>query len=201
LTRQVPNPHTPEQERLFSNIGHWIEGGIISLGAAAMLREVVSADAEDTRLADGVLGGAGALLGLGLVAGSFHHGGPAVFFRADPQQQEHLKMAALLTGGAGARRLGLPGRLISSLFTARIGQMFLIHEQHGTSEAAHRAKERHARLGKMIVAAAATTALSELTKSRSIRVLGALLLLGAGVQLALYREPEGAYEAGEEHAS
>ncbi|MBA2425894.1 MAG: hypothetical protein H0V60_02305 [Actinobacteria bacterium] len=38
------NPHAPEQERLFSNIGHPVEGGIITEGGALLMRDVLWGD-------------------------------------------------------------------------------------------------------------------------------------------------------------
>jgi hypothetical protein len=150
----------------------------------------------DGDLASKVLGGAGALLGIGLVAGSFHHGGPVTFFKDDHQQRQHLEMAALLTAGSLATRHGTIGRLVSGVTTARIGQMFLVHEQHGTGLAETKARRRHQRLGKTILAAAATRAVGDLIANRWIRGLGGGLLVASGFQLLTYKEPEGAFERG-----
>lgn len=201
MSERVPHPHTPEQERLFSNAGHWIEGGIITAGGALMLRDAVSDSDTYGEVSSKVLAGAGALLGFGLVAGSFHHGGPLTFFRADHQQREHLEMAALLTGGSLASRFGRIGRLLSGAGLARIGQMFLAHEQHGTGWAEKKARRRHQRLGKTILAAAATNTVGDLFESRWIRCQGAGLLVASGLQLLTYREPEGAFEPGSERVT
>jgi hypothetical protein len=199
-TQHVPHPHTPEQERILSNIGHWVEGGIITAGGALLMRDAV-ADGEAYReVASKVLAGAGALLGVGLVAGSFHHGGPVTFFRLDHQQRQHLEMAGLLTAGSFASRFGGIGRVLFAATTARIGQMFLVHEQHGTSPAAKKAKHRHERLGRTIIAAAATHATGDLFESRLMRALGAGLLVAAGLQLLTYKEPQGAFESASHHA-
>lgn len=194
MTGHIPHPHTAEQERLFSNLGHWIEGAIITAGGALLLREAVAGSDFYGEVPSKVLAGAGAVLGLGLVGGSFHHGGPALFFRADQQQTEHLKMAALLTSGGLASRFGRFGRVLSGAGIAGIGQMFLSHEQHGTSWAEKRARRKHQRLGKTIVAAAATQTLGDLLENRPIRALGAGLLVASGLQLLTYSEPEGAFE-------
>lgn len=191
---RVPHPHTPEQERLFSNIEHWVEGGIITAGGTLLMRDAVGDRDTYGEAASKVLAGAGALLGLGLVAGSFHHGGPVTFFRIDHQQRQHLEMAALLTAGSLASRFGVLGRLLFGASTARIGQMFLVHEQHGTGWAEKKARRRHQRLGKSILAAAATHTVGDLLESRWIRGLGAGLLVASGLQLLTYREPEGAFE-------
>jgi hypothetical protein len=193
LTHHVPHAHPPEQMRLMSNVGHWVEGGIISCAGVLLLRGALGKESEQA-LASNLLAGAGALLGLSLVAGSFEHGGPVMFFKSDHQQREHLQMAALLTAGGLSRRAGRVGRVLATLATAWIGQMFLTHEQHGTGGAAKVAKGKHERLGKTIVAAAAAAVLGEVLNARVLRAMGAALLTASGLQLITYREPEGAYE-------
>jgi hypothetical protein len=194
MTHHVQRAHTPEEMRRFSNVGHWIEGAIISGAGGLLLWEAFSGERRAERLASNLLTGAGLLLGIGLVAGSLEHGGPVTFFRADHQQREHLQMSGLLTAGGLARRGGRVGRLASAGATARIGQMFLRHEQHGTGEAAVQAKGRHERLGKTILAGAAAGAIGEALGNKWLRAAAAGLLALSGLQLLAYREPEGAYE-------
>jgi hypothetical protein len=194
VTSHVPHAHTPHQMRRMSNVGHWVGGALIAGAGTVVLRDALARDDADSRTASTVLAGAGALLGVALVGGSFEHGGPVQFFRADHQQREHLQMAALLTAGGLARRFGRTGRLLGSLATARIGQMFLTHEQHGTGEAAAEAKGKHERLGRTILGAAAASALGELFDLTALRAAGAALLVLSGLQLVAYREPPGAYE-------
>lgn len=190
----VPNPHTPAQERLLSNIGHWIEGAIITTAGISSVRGALFDDRRHEAHQSLVLVGAGSLLGIGLLAGSFHHGGPVTFFRGDMQQREHLKMSGLIAGAGALRRLGRLGALLSDSLVARVGQMFMVHEQHGTDEAAARSKRRHELLGKTIVGAAVASAVGDLTGWRWARAAGGATMIGAGLQLLSYREPEGAYE-------
>jgi hypothetical protein len=194
MTHHVPRAHSAAQMRTMSAIGHWAEGAIISGAGGLLLLGALKPESDDDRLASNLLAGAGGLLGLGLVIGSFEHGGPATFFKADLQQREHLQMAALLTAGGLGRRAGRIGRLLTTVATGRIGQMFLAHEQHGTGEAAELAKGKHRRLGKTILAAAGLSAIGELFDVKAARAAGAALLLASGAQLIAYREPEGAYE-------
>lgn len=190
----VVNPHSPREERLLSNIGHWLEGSIITAaGVVSLRRAFAGGDAHPGHEAD-VLLGAGSVLGLGLIAGSFHHGGPRRFFSADMQQREHLEMSGLIAGAGVLRKIGGPAEVLSNALVARVGQMFLVHEQHGTDEAAARSKKRHEILGKTIVGAAASGLVADLTHWRSARALAGATLLAAGAQLLTYREPEGAYE-------
>jgi hypothetical protein len=193
MTAHVQRSHTPEQQRLFSNIGHLVVGAIITTGGALLLRDAVSAADSYGEVPSRVLTGAGALLVLGLVAGSFHHGGRVDFFKADPQEREHLEMAAILTAGRLASRFGRLGKLVSGAGIARIGQMFLAHERHGTSEAEKMARAKHQRLGKAILAAATTHTLGDLLEIRWIRAIGSALLIASGLPLLAYREPEGAF--------
>lgn len=194
MTEHVPNAHTPEQDRAFSNIGHWIEGGIITAAGGALLTTAINEDERYDGYAGRFLLGAGGLLGMGLIGGSFHHGGPRLFFAADHQQRQHLQMAGLITLAGAARNLGSMGALISSALIARVGQMFVTHEQHGTDQAASDAKAKHQRLGRTIVAASVLGALGDVTRARAARALGALTMIAAGLQLLTYREPEGAFE-------
>lgn len=194
MTHHVPNAHSPEQMRQLSNIGHLVEGGIIGGAGVVMLLEAATARDAFAEASTKLNVFAGGLLVAGLVAGSFEHGGPMIFFKADAQQREHLEMGSLLVGGGLARRLGKLGSLMSGLATARIGQMFLVHEQHGTGRAARIAKSRHQMLGRTIVGAAAATVAADLSGSRLMRSLSGLSLAAAGGQLLLYREPPGAYE-------
>jgi|SRR6266511_4228185 len=180
--------------RTLSNVGHWVEGTIIAGAGSVLLRDALAGDGSSSQTASTVLAGAGTLLGVALVGGSFEHGGPAQFFRADHQQREHLEMATLLTAGGLARRFGRVGKILGSAATARIGQMFLTHEQHGTGEAAAVAKGKHEMLGKTILGAAATSAIGDLFDLKALRAVGAALLVLSGLQLVAYREPEGAYE-------
>jgi hypothetical protein len=194
MTQHVPRAHSPEEMRRFSNVGHWIEGTIICGAGGLLLWEALSGQRRAEKAASNLLTGAGLLLGLGLLGGSIEHGGPTTFFRADHQQREHLQMAGLLTAGGLARRGGRIGKVAAAGATARIGQMFLTHEQHGTGEAAAKAKGKHVRLGKTILAGAAAGAIGEVLGNRWLRAAAAGLLMLSGFRLLTYREPEGAYE-------
>lgn len=194
MTSHVPKPHTPAEMRTFSNLGHDIEGAIISGSGTLMLLDSLASDRRLHKASSNLLAGAGSLLGLGLIGGSFDHGGPVTFFMADLQQRQHLEMAALLTTGGLARRAGRFGSLVWGAALARIGQMFLTHEQHGSGEAAAIARGMHQRLGRTILAAAVTVTAGELTRSRWLRAVGSALPIASGIQLAIYREPVGAFE-------
>lgn len=186
----VENAHPPGTERLLSNVGHWVEGSILT-GAGALL--LVDGE-ENQRRAARLLMAAGSLLGLALVGGSFHHGGPRAFFRADPQQRQHLKMAAIIGGAGALRGRGRLGRTVADGGVAEIGRMFLTHEQHGTDDAAALAMRRHRLLGATAVGSGLALAAGDTVGSRGFRRLGGALAVAAGLQLLAYREPPGAYE-------
>ena len=194
MTEHVTNPHTPEEMRRFSNIGHIVEGAVVTLAAAASAIAAMADNEPRARSADRLLISGGGLLGLGLVAASVEHGGPRAFFAADVQQRQHLQMASLLCVAGATKRHGLVGRLTSSCATGAIGWMFLTHEQHGTDEAARIARERHRLLGGTIVAAAGMDALGGVLRKRALGIAAAAGLLAAGLQLGSYREPPEAYE-------
>lgn len=178
---------------MFSNVGHWIEGGIITAAGITLMRAAVTGEEDHDDHAARLLTAAGSLLGLGLVGASFHHGGPRTFFGIDRQQRQHLQMAALITGAGASRRAGRLGALVSGAAMGLIGRMFLAHEQHGTSEAAARARAAHQRLGRTIVAGSVLDAVGRLVAHRPLRGLGALGIVAAGVQLLTYKEPPGAF--------
>lgn len=183
MTEQIQNPHTPQQERQLSNIGHWVEGAIVAGAGATLLLGALKGDERFESWARGLLTGAGVTLAVGLVAGSFHHGGPQAFFRADHQQRQHLQMATLIGAAGAARGHDRFGKLVSNTLIGVVGKMFLSHEQHGTGKAAREARRKHDRLGRTILAAAATQALGEVTDSRVMRGAGSVGLIFAGGQL------------------
>lgn len=194
MTQSVINPHGPKEERTLSNVGHWIEGAILTSGGLALLHAAWTGEARHDTHAGRIFVGAGTILAGGLIAGSFHHGGSAAFFSADHQQRQHLQMAGLVLG-AGLLRRGRFGSAVSDLLLGAVGRMFLTHEQHGTDEAAREAVAKHRVLGTTIVAGSAIAVLADTTRWRSLKTTAAVLLTAAGAQLLFYREPAGAFEA------
>jgi hypothetical protein len=173
-----PNPHQPDERRLLSNIGHWIEGGVLAVGGGLALLDAARPDLGwPRRWSPRVSVAAGAMLGGGILAGTLHHGGPRRYLRHEHQDREHLQMAAIITAAGLLESRGEPpaSRLGGAVSLAMIGVMFLRHEQHGTGDA---------------------------KAADAFRVPGPwrfgwpLLALGVAAQLLTYREPAGAYEAG-----
>lgn len=98
MTQHVKNPHSPYQMRVMSNVAHVIEGSIISASALAMLMVEWNRSKNRGDLSGALMGGAGGLLGLGLIGGSFGHGGRVEFFRRDHQQRQHLHCTTSSSG-------------------------------------------------------------------------------------------------------
>jgi len=191
------NPHSPQERRLLSNVGHRVEGGVLAVSAALALLDARRPDLGwPGRWSPRMGVAAGVVLGGGILAGTLHHGGPRAYLRHERQDLEHVKMAAVITAGglvearapAGAGLLGGAGAL------AAIGAMFLAHEQHGTGEALERSMAAHRRLGRSLVAAAAAKAAHALRIPGPWRLTWPLAVLGVAALLLTYREPEGAYE-------
>lgn len=192
-----PNPHSPEERRLLSNIGHRVEGGLLGVTSALALLDAARPDLDwPGRWSPRVAAGAGLVLGGGILAGTLHHGGPRRYLAHEHQDLEHLRMAAVIaTGGliesAGHERIvGLGGA--GALGT--IGAMFLRHEQHGTGEALAKSISVHRRLGRSLIAAGLAKAAHSLRARGPWQFAWPMAGLVVATQLIVYREPGGAYE-------
>ena len=124
------------------------------------------------------------------------------FVFGDPQQRQHLVIATLILIAAVIEILGRAGRVHGQAWMlawpaalAIVGVMFLVHQQHGTSEAIARATMVHRYLGTSLVVADVLAGTSAMRAQRGgvPGVAWALALLVAAVLLIIYREPTGAY--------
>lgn len=193
-----PNPHSPDERRLLSNIGHWIEGAVLGVSSGLALLDAVRPDLGwPRRWSPRLSMAAGAVLGGGILAGTLHHGGPRRYLRHEHQDREHLQMAAIITaGGLAESRRELPAAgLGGAASLATIGTMFLRHEQHGSDEALDKSLAAHQRLGLSLIAAGAAKAGEALRLPGPWRFAWPVLALGVAGQLLSYREPPGAYES------
>ena len=192
-----PNPHPPEQRRLLSNIGHWVEGGILAATSGLAL-----VDAVDPRLGwpgrwwPRLAVGSGLALGTFIVGGTLHHGGPRVYLRHEHSDRQHLQMAGLLAAG-GTLEAVSPGRYACAGMPAAlagVGLLFLTHEQHGTGEARAAAERVHGRLAWSLIATAAAKSAEALGLPGRWELVWPCIGLATAAQLVAYREPEQAFE-------
>lgn len=199
---------TPEHLRESSNLAHTVEGALLlaaaTIAAAQALGRLRGGWRE--QLWPALLMGAGIFLLVYLPA---HHGIDAIpsvlrYAAGDAQQRQHFLLAALaLLGGGGAflarraRRHGRGGVAHDAAFSialAAIGLVFLLHPQHGTTDAVHRARALHLIIGGLFVTTGAAHLWSTLRPaSRALTLLWPAMLALTGASLLLYREPPGAY--------
>jgi len=198
--------HTVEEMRQLSNLGHWTEGGLFGLIGVIALLQTFGIIKSSLALWQSFI----------LVAGLFlisylllHHGigkVPLVWSLVikDPQQRQHLLIALLLCI-AGFAQILSKVKLIPSLHYGwplalfLIGVLFLVHEQHGTSEAVDWAQRIHRYLGVLLILVSVAFTLDSLfaDRCRWLMYTWPSLLIITAVLLLLYREPHGAYEHGQ----
>ncbi|GAB4577429.1 MAG: hypothetical protein Fur0022_01600 [Anaerolineales bacterium] len=190
--------HTPDEKRRLSNLGHIVEGILLAaVGILALLGQLVAA-AWAASLWPALIFMAGVLL-LSLIYPRHPRSDWPLIWR-DPQQREHtiMAVAVAVSGLAEILRVAFPVLgYIWPMAILLIGGLFLFHAQHGTSEAAMKAVRQHRFLGIIIVAAGLLRGAEIVTGTGVFAILWPVALLLAAVQLLLYREPAGAYEAGD----
>jgi hypothetical protein len=195
---------TGAESRFWSNLGHWVEGGLFAIvGLLALL------ESSDILTDSWIYVWPTILLiaGLTLPLGIFGHGhgedarASRAALLADPQQQQHLIIAGLLFVAGVAEIAALASgigilRYVWPLVLIVIGILFMIHTQHGTSEAATKAVRVHRILGGTLLLAglARGLAVASGTYTGVLGLAWVVLLLITAVQLLIFREPEGAYE-------
>ena len=195
-------------QRRLSNVGHWAEGGLFAAVGLIALLQALGWTGGAARYASPVLLIlAGVFLPVLLFGHSHGTAGHSREIARDPQQRQHLVMAALILV-AGIAELALAAgwlamRPVIYVWPAAlvvIGIMFMLHTQHGDHAAMARAVRFHRLLGAAIVlaggASAAQRAAGDLTGA--LAFAAPLLLLVVAGLLVTYREPSGAYEAGGE---
>lgn len=199
--------HTSEEMQQLSNLGHWIEGALLAMVAILAFLEF-----------RGIIKSKFIWPSLILTAGMFlpafmllHHGLSEFnlvwqLTISDSQQRQHLIMAGLLFI-AGLAEIIARNKNSNILYyvwpfaLSMIGLMFLMHPQHGTSEAVQLAQKIHILLGIMLVLAAIFKVVALHSKRSWISFIWMFMLLITAALLLLYKEPEGAYEKQENHHS
>jgi hypothetical protein len=192
-----PRPHSPRERRRLSNVGHWLEGGVLGATSGLALVDAVNPELEwPRRWWPRIAPGAGYGLAAFILAGTAHHGGPRRYLRHEHQDRQHLQMAAALAAGGilDAANVGRGSRLGLAAAVASAGAMFLSHEQHGSGEARAEARRVHRRLGLSLIATGAAKGADGLEVPGPWRVAWPILGLATAAQLLAYREPTGAFE-------
>lgn len=194
--------HSPEEMRQLSNFGHRVEGALLLIIALIALLQVVDF-IRFRQLWPGVVVIAGLFL-MGFLL--LHHGLENFklvwnLIMNDAQQRQHLIMAALLVV-AGSSELVFRAYNISWLqfvwpiVLGIIGFMFLIHEQHGSSEAVEWAQRIHKYLGILLLFVSASIVANILIGDRYhwLRFVWPVLLMVTSIFLFVYKEPEGSFQ-------
>lgn len=199
---------TPEHLRESSNFAHTVEGALLLAAATIAVAQALGRFRGGWReqLWPGLLMGAGMFLLLYLPS---HHGIDAIpsvlrYASGDAQQRQHFLLAALaLLGGGGAflarrarrhARSGVAQDAVFSIALATIGLVFLLHPQHGTTDAVNRARALHLIIGGLFLITGGTHLWSTMRPaSRVLAVLWPAMLALTGASLLFYREPPGAY--------
>lgn len=207
MLQELPPLHSGEEMQGISNLAHLLEGIVIGVAAVVMI-------VESRRRLRGqggtyawpllLFGAAIFLLGYLLVP---HHGLELArtqwhWVFGDPQQRQHLLLSALIALGSGGELLyrSRPTQFRKLAWawpatTIIAGILFIVHTQHGTSEAVARATAVHRVLGSVLVLAGVMRGVSSVKQaSRGAWELAAgTALLAAAILLLVYREPPGAY--------
>lgn len=197
----MKNEHTPEELAALSTLVHNVLGWLMLALAITLVVEIArGVPTGRWRFAWPALG---AFVGLGLSVFVFVHQRwyHDVSPLADPVQNQHQAIGLLAGAGAlvelwSRRAGGVPGRIAAAwpLSLVGIGVVFLLHEQ-GTAEAL---LVHWALAGTLILSGFALAAPALVGEaSRSLRMLGALLLTAAAMQLVVYEESPGAHGAHE----
>ena len=192
--------HTPEEMRQLSNLGHIIEGALFAVvGLLALLGNLgtftwVSLAWPILILVSGIV--------LLFLLYALHPASEWGLIWRDAQQREHTIIAAAVAIAGVAELLSSRTPALNYLWPTAIiltGGLFLLHAQHGTSEAAARAVRQRRALGITLILAGLLNFVELLNGARFAAILWPIVLLIAAVQLSLYREPVGAYEVAAEH--
>ena len=197
--------HTPDELQLYSNIGHWIEGGLfLIIAGIAFVQAFGYLHSQRAQYLWPVIILVAGIF-LPLFSFSHHFNELTLAWKAtiyDPQQLQHMIMAILITIAGVAEVAYLRGqgknqllRFVFPLVVGIIGIMFITHPQHGTSEAVLRAVTIHKYLGTVLIFAGIFKALEVIKKNtqRWLTFSWIFFLTIAAILLISYREPEGAY--------
>ncbi len=198
--------HTPDELQFFSNLAHWIEGGLFALvSVLAVLVAAKFAKGKAWKYSWPILILAAGLF-LPLFLFTHHFDELALAWKAtilDAQQRQHMFMAILLimAGGAEIRYLRSNRNItalqsVTPVVLAVIGILFFTHPQHGTSEAVLRTAAIHQWLGFTLIIAGILKFAEVLWVNQYpwLAYPWIVFLFITSLLLISYREPEGAYQ-------
>ena len=204
----MQNPlHTPEEMRQISDLAHIAEGIVLGLAAfiAVLQAQGVFVQGRQRLSWPVLIVTAGVFLLAYLTIP--HHGLAHArtqwrFVFGDPQQRQHVVISLLVLVGGSCQLLALAGKVEGRVWQLAwpatlviVGLLFVIHQQHGTSDAIARAMFLHRVLGTTLAIAGAIAGANVLRSvpSRTLATVWPIGLLLASIMLLVYREPEGAY--------
>jgi len=187
--------HTPEENRHLSNIGHIAEGITFVIVALFAFLDGVGNAAWAAKAWPILLLCAGVVLLVLIYPRHPASDWPAIW--RDMQQRQHTIMAVAVAAASAAELFRGSIQVLAYVWPGAailIGRMFLIHEQHGTSQAAANAVRQHRILGLTLIAAGLLRAGEVSTGNALLAIAWPVALFGAALQMLYYREPDGAFE-------
>jgi len=188
--------HTPAEARRLSNLAHIAGGALLIIVGLLALAGNLSISSWAHAAWQMLLIVAGVLLLVGIYLR--HPREDWLLLWNDAQQREHTIMAfAIAVAGAVEFFRGNALSIFVFVFPLAIfliGFLFLAHKQHGTGAAQTRAVWIHRVLGGTLILAASLRTAEFIAPNFLFTLLWPLALCAAGIQLMIYREPQGAYE-------
>lgn len=196
--------HSPEEMRRLSDLGHIVEGVLLAIVGGLALWSNVSGNAWASVIWPILILAAGILLLL-LIYPRHPLSDWSAIWR-DPQQRQHTLMATALAVAGAAELLWQRTNFVGWRYVwpggmLFVGVLFLAHTQHGEGHAVSQAVQRHRILGITIVVVGLLRGAEVATGISILALLWPLALMLTAAQLLLYREPLGAFEAGDEHGN
>ncbi len=194
--------HTPQEMRHLSNLAHMIEGTLLAIVGVFILLGKFAGFTWALSLWPILILVAG--LGLLFVLYPLHPVSEWRLIWADAQQRQHSQLAIAIAIAGVAQILIASMPVLSYIWPLAViltGGLFLVHTQHGTSEAAAKAVQRHRILGSTLIAAGLLNLIEIASGAIFAAILWPILLIAAALQLVAYREPKGAYEGEAKHGS
>ncbi len=188
--------HAPDEKRRLSNLGHLVEGLVLTIVGVLALIGSIGVVAWASTAWPLLILLAGVLL-LVLIYPLHPLSDWSAIWR-DPQQRQHTIMATGLVVAGTSELLRASGDrgwgYVWPVVLLVVGVLFLTHAQHGRGRAVARAVLLHRILGITVICAGLLRAMEVGTGESVFAFLWPIALLVAAAQLIVYREPEGAFE-------